>query len=256
MDTYSLSCAQLQVSENFVLDQEDPEVYSKEDRMGYHPSRTWPEEPLPTEPEEEAAPAIHPQVIKKALAVHHMTAEWLKSIGVDSCKEYANQSVDLVLEAVVPNDKVCNICQKKCYDTQRLRAHIRAAHMEKTPYHCQPCNKYFGDKATLNLHNRKHDSSCPLFECDTCSETYTSASRLKEHKKVHNPDYTDKPCKWCGKVIHEKKNLVDHEKYCDSNPTKPPRKQCPYCSKDFARMKDLLKHGRKHHAGRDMQPSA
>ena len=94
MDTYSLSCAQLQVSETFVLDQEDPEVYSKEDRMGYNPARTWPAEPLPTEPEVEAAPAIHPEVIKKALAVHHMTADWLKSIGVDSCKEYANQSVE------------------------------------------------------------------------------------------------------------------------------------------------------------------
>ena len=253
MDTYSLSCAQVQVSEKFILDQEDPEVYSREDRMGFNPPRTWPEEPLPTEPEEEAAPAINPQIIKKALSVHHMTVDWLKSIGVDACKEYANQSVELVLEAVVAEDKTCSICQKGCYDTQRLRAHIRASHMEKTPYHCEPCNKYFGDKATLTLHSRKHNTSCPLHECEECGKTYTSPSRLKEHKKVHDPAHTDKPYRWCGKVLHEKKNLVDHEKYCDSNPTKPPRKQCPYCSKDFAHMKDLLKHGKKHHAGRDMQ---
>ena len=155
------------------------------------PPRTWPEEPLPTEPEE-AAPAIHPQIIKKALSVHHMTVDWLKSISVDACKEYANQSVELVLEAVVAEDKTCSICQKGCYDTQRLRAHIRASHMEKTPYHCEPCNKYFGDKANLTLHSRKHNTSCPLYECEECGKTYTSPSRLKEHKKVHDPAHTDK----------------------------------------------------------------
>ena len=48
-------------------------------------------------------------------------------------------------------------------------------------------------------------------------------------------------------------NRVHHEEYCGENPNRPPRVQCPYCVKDFARAKDLFKHSRKHHPGRDVQ---
>ena len=255
VDTYRQTCKSLTHSAAFKLENEDPEVYASEDRMGFNPPRAWPKKQIPkATAQTSAAPAVSPTSIKKALSVHHMTVDWLKSIGVEACKEYANQSVELILEGVQAKETICKVCSKDCYDTQRLRAHIRAKHMSVTPYHCKKCNQYFADQATLTLHNRKHSLTCQLFECDQCEKTYTSQSRLTEHKKVHNPLFQNQPCKFgCGKKFNEKKNRVHHEEYCENNPNRPPRVQCPYCPKDFARAKDLFKHSKKHHPGRDVQ---
>ena len=122
--------------------------------------------------------------------------------------------------------------------------------MNQTPFHCAECDKYFGDNNTLKLHNRKHDPDATVFACDEegCDKVFREKGRLTQHKKLHDPQLNDVPCKFaCGSKFTEKKNRVAHEKYCSKNPALPPRSQCPYCPKDFGRLKDLKKHTKKHH---------
>ena len=232
-------------------------VYIREDQEGYNPSRQWPDLPLPTlppdAPEQEAPPAFDPEKVKCAMAVHHLQTDFLKGLGFDPCKEYAENQVTSILEAVMPHDKRCPICKEELFNTQRLKAHLRAKHMEKTPFYCSICDKYFGDKATLNLHNRKHDTNCPLFICNTCQKVFTVQSRLREHQKSHLPQNIDQPCRHCGKTIKERKNLVNHEKFCKMNPEPPARLQCPYCARSYIQKKDLRKHCKDHHKGRDWE---
>ena len=88
---YPLEAAAFQKSPKFVLAREDPAVYTNEDLEGYNPSREWPEEDLPTAPEPQAAPTFSAELIRKGLSIHHLYCDWLKALGVDPCKEYANQ---------------------------------------------------------------------------------------------------------------------------------------------------------------------
>ena len=122
--------------------------------------------------------------------------EYLKGLGVDPCKEYNAQNVEYLIEAVVPGDKRCSVCGHKSYNAQRLRAHMRAQHLE-----------YLADKATLTLHEKRHSLANYTHPCDECEKAFTSQSRLTEHKKVHLPGNQNIPCRFCGKQIKERKNL-------------------------------------------------
>ena len=122
--------------------------------------------------------------------------------------------------------------------------------MDTTPYHCAICNKYFGDAATLNLHNLRHDSNAPMFVCNTCQKPFSVKSRLTEHEKSHLPQNVNQPCRYCGDVIKERKSLKQHEDNCKENPNKAARVQCPYCPKNYQRMKDLTFHIKTKHVDR------
>ena len=93
IDTLTLECMQLKMSLGFDLRQEDPQVYLNEDRECYTPKRQWPKIPLPTTAASSAdpAPATDPGKLKKALAVHRLAVDWLTSLGVDPCKDYAEK---------------------------------------------------------------------------------------------------------------------------------------------------------------------
>ena len=255
--THALECAPLQKSKKFDLTKEDPKIYSEEDLVGYNPEREWKDILLPQPSAAEAQTvqqvSIPEEVVKKAQNQHDVLCRWMKTAGIDLCRDMEDTENQFVLEAVQPHEKDCPICQKKCHNTQRLRAHIRAQHMTQTPFHCAECDKYFGDNNTLRLHNKKHDPDATVFACDEegCDKVFREKGRLTQHKKLHDPKLNDVPCKFaCGKKFTEKKNRVAHEKYCSKNPALPPRSQCPYCPKDFGRLKDLKKHAKKHHPSR------
>ena len=236
------------------LDQEDPLIYTREDREGVALERQWPDIPLPSADQEEgAAPSVNPALLKKALNIHHMYVEYLKGLGVDPCKEYNAQNVEYLIEAVVTGDKKCSVCGHKSYNAQRLRAHMRAKHLEVTPYQCKHCSKYLADKATLTLHEKRHSSANYTHPCDECEKAFTSLSRLTEHKKVHLPGNQNIPCRFCGKEIKERKNLKQHESLCKDNKTssKAARVKCPFCPKDYAQPKDMYRHADQCHKGRD-----
>ena len=149
------TCKDPEFAPNHSLEKEDPNIYLRKDREGVELDRFWPDIPLPKpkgDGDQEATPRVNPAMLKKALNIHHMYVEYLKSMGVDPCREYTEQNVQYQLEAVMPKQKKCPVCGEESYNTARLKAHIRAQHMEKTPFHCEKCDKYFGDLATLNLH--------------------------------------------------------------------------------------------------------
>ena len=249
---YPLEAAALQKSPRFVLAREDPAVYTNEDLEGYNPSREWPEEDLPKAPEPQAAPTFSPELIKKGLSIHHLYCDWLKALGVDPCKEYANQGTQAILEAVVAGDTVCPICTKPLKTTQRLRSHIKGQHMESTPQECKICKKSFGDNYTLSLHEKTHGEKPYKCPATGCTKAYPSASRLKEHSKVHNPATSNFHCQYrCGKVFPQKKNCIQHEEHCPQGPKKP-KIQCPYCPKKIQRLTDLKRHAKKKHPSRDL----
>ena len=87
--TTTQSCRDLEFAQGHSLEQEDPFIYTREDREGVALERQWPDIPLPTADQEEgAAPSVNPSLLKKALDIHHMYVEYLKRFGVDPCKEY------------------------------------------------------------------------------------------------------------------------------------------------------------------------
>ena len=141
IDTPTLECLQLKMSPRFDLRKEDPQVYLNEDREGYNPKRQWPKVPLPTTtaPSADPAPATDPEKLKKALAVHHLTVDWLTSLGVDPCKDYAEKKIEYVLEAVQLKDTQCPICKEPLSSGVRIKAHIRAKHMDITEFQCKEC---------------------------------------------------------------------------------------------------------------------
>ena len=122
IDTLTLECMELKMSPQFDLRREDPQVYLNEDREGYNPKRQWPKVPLPSSSTADPAPAIDPEKLKKALAVHHLAVDWLTSLGVDPCKDYAEKKVDYVLEAVQPKDTECPICKEPLSSGIRIKA--------------------------------------------------------------------------------------------------------------------------------------
>ena len=259
VDTYTLECTDLEPSENWTLAGEDPLIYLSEDTEGYNPPRQW-SDPFPRVPEPQpedpgAAPAVPPQPaptydLRQPMQMHHLLVDWCKALGEDPCRAYSAQNVQHMLEAIPPRATDCPVCHKTCFNTQRLKSHVRAQHMEKTPFHCQICDRYFADATTLNIHNRRHDDTAPVFTCGTCNKPFLSRSRVKEHEKSHIAGALNLPCQHCQKVIKERKNLLQHEANCPRNPNRAARIQCPYCSRDYQQKKDLGHHVRLKHPSR------
>ena len=167
VDTYALACEPLEPSPNWTLAGEDPMVYITEDREGYNPSRQWPDQPFPKMPEpatpDEPSPPAPSIDLQKSLTMHHLIVDYCLSLGEDLCRRYQSQKLNNLVEAVVSGDKECPVYKEKLSSSSRLKAHLRAQHMEVTPFHCSTCDRYFGEKATYNLHMRKHDPTAPTF---------------------------------------------------------------------------------------------
>ena len=149
-----------------------------------------------------------------------------------------------ILEAVVAKQKECDICHKKCHNTQRLRAHIRAQHMSTTPFRCPVCDKFFSDNNVLKLHEATHDPVASVaHRCETCNKGFPSVGRLNEHKKKHVKGELECQFEGCTKKCDEK-NMKAHEKYCSKNPNKPPPVSVPLLPKSYDRIKSLKKHAK------------
>ena len=135
--THPLECAPLKKSPKFDLSKEDPQLYANEDLSGFNPDREWEDVPLPVAKKASKPVVIPDEVIEKARSQHDILVKWMKSIGLDLCQEMEDTECQYILEAVQANQKECDICHKMCFNTQRLRAHIRAKHMSTTPFQCK-----------------------------------------------------------------------------------------------------------------------
>ena len=92
--THALECALLQKSPRFDLSKKDPKVYSEEDLVGCNPERDWKDIPLP-QPLATATPTVQQitipdEVIKKAQSQHDVLCNWMKTAGVDLCRDMEN----------------------------------------------------------------------------------------------------------------------------------------------------------------------
>ena len=151
-----------------------------------------------------------------ALQVHHTQVKFLHSLGIDACREYQQSNVEYVLEAVQPGEVTCKVCGEKKSSTQALKGHIRAKHMDSTPYHCKECQKYFGDNSTYKAHKKIRAQGSKVV-CEVCQRVYPSESRLKQHAETHDAS-KQVQCRYCSKVFNAKKNLAPHKKTCDQQP--------------------------------------
>ena len=248
-----LQHAPLEKEENFQLSQEDPKYYKNE--VGYNPVKEW-EEPLPTPPStsaEEDIPQINidPAKIRLCQQIHDIQVEVLEAFGVDACRSYEQNKVENVIEVVQVADKECPLCKKVLKGGgAAIKSHIRARHMDTTPYSCEVCKKSFGNNQLLQEHKKTHKEK--KFPCthQGCKLSFPTQGRLNSHMKTHDEKEVVK-CQFCPKTFNAKKNLAPHEKTCAHNPAgKVKDKQCPYCPKAYYHQKDLKYHLTKSHASR------
>ena len=143
VDNFPLSCATLEKEPAFELSKEDSKFYKEE--VGYDPVKEW-EEPLPTSTTSEPELSIDPEKIKLCQEVHDMQVKVLEAFGIDACRQYEQGKVKHVLEAVQVKDAECPICKKKLKGGGvAVKSHIRAKHMDVTPFICRVCGKTFGN---------------------------------------------------------------------------------------------------------------
>ena len=206
VENYPLSHAPLEKEPNFKLSEEDPKFYKTE--VGYNPVKEW-EEPLPTAPSSsEPELNIDPAKIRLCQQVHDMQVKVLESFGIDACREYEQGKVEHVLEAVQVKDKECSLCKKPLKGGgTAIKSHIRARHMDVTPFSCKVCGKTFGNNQILRGHMKTHKEK--KFPCTNkdCKLSFPSQGRLNSHLKTHEEKHQVK-CQYCNKVFNAKKNLA------------------------------------------------
>ena len=248
VENFPLSHAPLEKEPGFKLSEEDPKFYKTE--VGYDPVKEW-EEPLPTSSAPEPVFNIDPEKIRLCQQVHDMQVKVLEAFGIDACRQYDQGKVEHVLEAVQVKDKECPLCRKPLKGGgSAIKSHIRAKHMDVTPFSCKECGKTFGNNQLLRAHMKTHREK--KFACTNqgCKLSFPSQGRLNSHLKTHDEKEVVK-CRYCPKTFNAKKNLAPHEKTCANNPAgKVKDKQCPYCPKAYYHQKDLKYHLDHVHASR------
>ena len=103
---YLINCGNKSKCFLFDLTKEDPKIYSEEDLVGYNPEREWKDIPLPQPSAAEAQTvqqvSIPEKVVKKAQNQHDVLCRWMKTAGIDLCRD------SLVVEDKSLNEKVAS----------------------------------------------------------------------------------------------------------------------------------------------------
>ena len=95
--------------------------------------------------------------------VHDLQVEILGAMGVDACREYEHSKVEYIIEAVQADDSSCPLCKKVLKDGAAVRTHLRAKHMDSTPFTCDQCSKSFGDNQLLKSHKKTHTDANKIY---------------------------------------------------------------------------------------------
>ena len=243
-----------------MLKDEEKGIYKKE--VGYEPEREWEEElpidedvqPQPgTSTEPDSLPPAFQEKIKLCQQIHDLQVEMLQGFGIDACRQFQQTKIDYIIEAVQPDDTECPLCHKQLKGGLAVKGHLRAKHMDSTPFKCSVCEKSFGNNQHLKSHMKTHDDP-NKFACDEegCDKKFPALGRLNAHKKTHKKEEQVK-CKYCPKTFNTKKNLGPHEKTCKQRPDYDSLvrdKKCPHCPKAYFHDKDLKYHLKTTHSSR------
>ena len=131
-----------------MLKDEEKGIYKKE--VGYEPEREWEEElpidedvqPQPgTSTEPDFLPHAFQEKIKLCQQIHDLQVEMLQGFGIDACRQFQQTKIDNIIEAVQPDDTECPLCHKQLKGGLAVKGHLRAKHMDSTPFKCSVCEK-------------------------------------------------------------------------------------------------------------------
>ena len=245
-----LDVAPLQKSDNYKLEEENPEVYTdSEDEDRFSPRREWPDK-VWTKKKRKAAVQSTIELRESLIQGHHLAVDMLRKLGVDPCKLYKSTQHQNIMEKLISQGAtVCTICGMELSTTENLKKHIKIKHIGKTNYKCRNCDKYFTDTATLKVHMKQHQEQGYSFQCGDCNRKFPSIGKLNEHKQTHSEEFK---CRYCQRVFKHKRNLNDHEKEScrlrpepqmqpQAGPTEKKYK-CTLCEKAYKYKRDLNKH--------------
>ncbi|CAK1555666.1 unnamed protein product [Leptosia nina] len=175
-----------------------------------------------------------------------------------------------------PSKYICHVCSVTYDNAKSLCAHMKA-HKEKqdptlkivtSKFECEVCNTKFRTSKSLKLHKRMHDPIKPRpiqppvdtseknptkdkFLCGVCKKLIP-LDYLKIHQKSHqNAD--DFTCDLCNKKFPTKEYMEMHMKVHNMYKAVPGKQEsgslpykCVYCSREFARPHEKVKHERIH----------
>jgi len=146
---------------------------------------------------------------------------------------------------------VCPICDKKYYNSDGLKIHIRG-HTGERPFLCTTCGKSFKRKSDLKEHFDFYHTKGGLYICPICGIQITSLSGIRLHKSSHSN--SNKKCEVCSKDFLNEWNLKQHMKLSHSGEAAY-QFQCDKCSKCFNRSNSLKRHSFIHSVSKDFSCS-
>ena len=170
---------------------------------------------------------------------------------MDQCKDYEQSRVENILARVRSGTKDCNICGKRCHNTQKLRNQIQSGHLGKTDYMCDICHKFFGHSRTLKIHKRVH-STGSYFQCNLCKRRCMSLGKLNDHNQSHEEG--EFVCSYCNTEFFHSRKLKDQKRVCKDRPTgqKIEKIVCRLCGHAYNHRRDLKHHIKSKHDGADI----
>ena len=186
---------------------------------------------------------------------HFEVVKMCQKIGIpDVCQTYKETRLENILDGLSGKDLTCKLCKKQCYNTQKLKEHIKGKHLKKTDHYCEPCKKYFSTSTALNVHNdNKHNEEASKFGCSQCKKLFLTKEQLDKHMNVHRGKQYS--CQFCNQLFGHSQGLKEHEeKTCKSRPGYDPKDTtgwytCRICSKKIKHHRSYLRHLREKHNG-------
>lgn len=137
----------------------------------------------------------------------------------------------------------CRFCHKFCLGPERLKKHVKFAHVQNKGdelFPCTVCGKVFFNKMCLLSHKNVHDESMSL--CELCGRSIKKKSMYDHIRREHdNPGFFK--CEPCNKVFNTEKKLRNHLNSSTKHKTiQTAPVYCEICGKPYKTARILAAH--------------